>query len=138
MFVEIKSQPARDFIASLMATKRLLLAPRIARIDTLALKIFETVNSDPSLPSIDPPEAYALALAAHVSAPLLTDNAAPKLAVAYIVELRGTRVLDSLDVLALLYGREELQSRVNEFMQDTGLVFSRRRLEEYGLRPREG
>ena len=63
VFVEVKREPARSFISQLLATKTLLLAPRIASVDSLALRLFEAINSDPNLPSIDPPEAYALAFA---------------------------------------------------------------------------
>ena len=133
IFVEIKREPARSFIWYLLATKRLLLAPKIDLVDSLALKLYEIINSDPNLPSIDPPEAYALAFAKYTGLPLLTDNASPKIATAFLEELHGTEVYDSLDVLALLYSRRKLRTKIRTFIEDTGIEFSRRRLREYGL-----
>ena len=92
IFVKIKREPKRSFISYLLATKRLLLAPRIDLVDSLALKLYEFINSDPNPPSIDPPEAYALAFAKYTGLPLLTDNASPKIATAFLEELHGTEV----------------------------------------------
>jgi len=133
VFSEIKREPARSFAFTLAAERRLLVVPRLEVVDSLALRIFELVNTDPSLPSIDPPEAYALAFAKHSGLPLLTDNASPKLAALTLEELRGTQVLDSLDVLGALYPRETLLRVVAEFTEDTGVRFSARRLRGLGL-----
>ncbi len=133
VFVEVKREPARSFISQLLATKTLLLAPRIASVDSLALRLFEAINSDPNLPSIDPPEAYALAFAKVAGLPFLTDNVAPKAATLFIRELSGVRVYDSLDVLNMLYSGSRLREKVGEFMREVGVRFSRRRLRELGL-----
>ena len=133
VFVEVRREPARSFVANLLATKRLLLAPRIGAVDSLALRLFEAINSDPNIPSIDPPEAYALAFAKHAGLPLLTDNASPRIASLFIEELRGVEVRDSLNVLASLYPGERLKRKIEEFTLDTGVYFSRRRLREHGI-----
>jgi len=135
VFVEVRSEPARLFVSSLLATRRLLLTPRLAKVDQLALTLFETINADPNLPVIDPPEAYALAFAKYVGAPMLTDNAAPKLATMFLEILRDVVVYDSLDVLVRLYRGSRLEAKVREFMRDTGIIFSERRLREHGLAP---
>jgi hypothetical protein len=133
VFSEVRREPARSFAFTLATERKLLVVPRLEAVDSLALRIFELVNADPSLPSIDPPEAYALAFAKHSGLPLLTDNASPKLAAMTLEELRGAMVLDSLDVLKALYPRETLLRVLAEFTEDTGVRFSERRLRELGL-----
>jgi len=133
IYTEVRSGSARSFIARLMAEKRILLAPRISQVDILALKIYDLINSHPSLPSIDPPEAYALALAKYLEKPLLTDNASPRLAVEVINEVKGVRVYDSLMLLAKLYKGNLFRRKVKEFIEDTHIFFSEKRLREYGL-----
>ena len=133
MFSEIKREPARSFAFALAAERRLLVVPRLEAVDALALRVLELVNADPSLPPIDPPEAYALAFAKHAGLPLLTDNASPKLASLTLEELKGVEVLDSLDVLRALYSGETLLRAVREFAEDTGVRFSARRLRELGV-----
>jgi len=51
----------------------------------------------------------------------------------FIKELSGVKVYDSLDVLVMLYSGEELKRKVKEFIQETGISFSKRRLREHGL-----
>jgi len=133
VFSEIKREPARSFAFALAVERRLLVVPRLEAVDALALRILELVNADPSIPPIDPPEAYGLAFAKHAGLPLLTDNASPKLASLILEELSGVAVLDSLDVLQAIYSGETLLKALREFTEDTGVKFSARRLRELGL-----
>jgi hypothetical protein len=135
VLVEVRTERARSYLAELVVSRRLLIAPRVQAVDQLALKLFEVIDAEPHLPTIDPPEAYALALAKHMRVPLLTDNAAPKLATRYVEEVKDVEVLDSLDVLARLYLSTRLRSKVEEFMRDTGVLFSEGRLRDYGVAP---
>ena len=102
-------------------------------VDWEALRIFNLINSTPSLPRIDEPEAYGLAYAALHGIPFLTDNASPKVAARSLSSLRGVVVYDLLDLLVMLYHGSELRSAVEEFTSDTSVTFSKERLREAGV-----
>ena len=127
---EIRSSDAKRFMLSLATSGKLIIIPRVNLIDREALKLFTLINSIPELPRIDEPEAYGLAYAKLHGIPFLTDNAAPRIAREFLREIREVQVLDSLEVLCRLYSGEYLLLRIKEFMRDTGIVFSKKRLRE--------
>jgi predicted nucleic acid-binding protein len=121
----------RVMLAPWLASRRAFLIPRINECEVEALRLVELSRSQ-RLPTLDPPEAYCLAVARRRGYTVLTDNKAPKHLVHALSEYSGVRVLDSLDVLALIYG-SGLAEAVKAYEEDTGLVFSRSRLRAYGV-----
>ena len=134
IYSEVKDKEVKDYIVQLLLKKRLLLVPRTEKVDRLALKLFNVINSIEELPTIDPPEAYALALAKYLKIPLLTDNASPRLATIFVKELKGLQVYDSLIILTRIYYGKRLQEKVKEFSSDTHILFSEKRLKKYGIK----
>jgi hypothetical protein len=121
----------RVMLAPWLASRRAFLIPRINDYEVEALRLVEFSRLQ-RLPILDPPEAYCLAVARRRGYAVLTDNKAPRYLVQALSEYSGVRVLDSLDVLALIYG-SRLAEAVKTYKEDTGLVFSRSRLRAYGV-----
>jgi len=121
----------RVMLAPWLASRRVFLVPRINEYEVEALRLVELSRSQ-RLPTLDPPEAYCLAVARRRGYAVLTDNKAPKYLVRALSEYSGVRVLDSLDALALIYG-SRLTEAVRAYEEDTGLIFSRSRLRAYGV-----
>ncbi|MCC5998557.1 MAG: hypothetical protein LM573_05725, partial [Thermofilum sp.] len=63
---------------------------------------------------------------------VLTDNKAPKYLAQILKDYSTVKVLDSLDILSLIYG-DDLAEAVKAYKEDTGLVFSKTRLKTYGI-----
>ena len=124
----------RVMLAPWLASRRAFLIPRINEYEVEALRLVEFSRSQ-RLPTLDPPEAYCLAAARRRGYVVLTDNKAPKHLVQALSEYSGVRVLDSLDVLALIYSGGLVEA-VKAYEEDTGLVFSRSRLRAYGIEHR--
>ena len=108
--------------------------PRLEFYDSEAYRIIELAKIR-SLPRIDYPEAYCLVVASKRNYVVLTENKATRYIVSEINEYKHVRVLDSLDVLLSLYGNDKslLTKRMKEYMQDTGIIFSRKRLKRLGI-----
>jgi|YelNatPaOPRAMG01_1025707.scaffolds.fasta_scaffold187607_2 hypothetical protein len=131
---EVRDVDVKRFIAGWIVKGFIKILPSLPSIDVETLKLIRLVENIPSLPRIDPPEAYGLIYAKILGIPLLTDNKAPKRIVKVIKEYEDVAVLDSLDVLKAIYCRRGLlRSRVKEFMQDTGISFSAERLREIDI-----
>jgi predicted nucleic acid-binding protein len=121
----------RVMLAPWLASRRAFLIPRINDYEVEALRLVEFSRSQ-RLPTLDPPEAYCLAVAKRRGYAVLTDNKAPKYLAQILKDYSGVKVLDSLDILALIYG-DDLADAVKAYKEDTGLVFSRTRLKTYGI-----
>ena len=124
----------RSLLVEWIVTGRVFFIPRISKFETEALSIIEFAKVR-RLPRIDPAEAYCLSVAKHRGYDILTDNKAIKYIVSEAEEYKGVKVLDSLDMLVVIYGDivDELKRAIKEYSEDTGLVFSKMRLREYGL-----
>ncbi len=125
---------SRRLLAEWLASGKVFLVPRIGIFEMEALRAIEYAEVR-GLPRVDPGEAFCLAVAKHRGYDVLTDNRAIKALVSEVEEYRTVRVLDSLDLLVAIYGREisSLRRAIAEYSSDTGLVFSPKRLREYGL-----
>ncbi|HEW89920.1 MAG TPA: hypothetical protein ENG43_01075 [Candidatus Bathyarchaeota archaeon] len=135
-FSEVKSYTALSVASKWLSERFLVLAPVLPANEEEIGSILAYVASHPQLPSIDPPELYALVLAKRLNVPFLTDNKAPKRLVHISDRHSSLLVLDSLDVLKMIAdvdGSLELGSLVADFMRETSFRFSRARLREVGL-----
>ncbi|MCL7399928.1 MAG: DNA-binding protein, partial [Thaumarchaeota archaeon] len=116
----------RVMLAPWLASRRAFLIPRINDHEVEALRLVEFSRSQ-RLPTLDPPEAYCLAVAKRRGYAVLTDNKAPKYLAQILKDYSTVKVLDSLDSLSLIYG-DDLAEAVKAYKEDTGLVFSKTRL----------
>ncbi|NAZ24496.1 MAG: DNA-binding protein [Thermofilum sp.] len=121
----------RVMLAPWLASRRAFLIPRINDHEVEALRLVEFSRSQ-RLPTLDPPEAYCLAVAKRRGYAVLTDNKAPKYLAQILKDYSTVKVLDSLDILSLIYG-DDLAEAVKAYKEDTGLVFSKTRLKTYGI-----
>jgi predicted nucleic acid-binding protein len=121
----------RVMLAPWLASRRAFLIPRINDYEVEALRLVEFSRSQ-RLPTLDPPEAYCLAVAKRRGYAVLTDNKAPKYLAQILKDYSTVKVLDSLDILSLIYG-DDLAEAVKAYKEDTGLVFSKTRLKTYGI-----
>lgn len=121
----------RVMLAPWLASRRAFLIPRINDYEVEALRLVEFSRSQ-RLPTLDPPEAYCLAVAKRRGYAVLTDNKAPKYLAQFLKDYSGVKILDSLDILALIYC-DDLAEAVKAYKEDTGLVFSKTRLKTYGI-----
>jgi len=121
----------RVMLAPWLASRRAFLIPRINDYEVEALRLVEFSRSQ-RLPTLDPPEAYCLAVAKRRGYAVLTDNKAPKYLAQILKDYSGVKILDSLDILALIYC-DDLAEAVKAYKEDTGLVFSKTRLKTYGI-----
>ena len=126
----------RGMLADWIISGRAFFVPRVTSFEVEALGVVELARAR-RLPRVDPAEAYCLVVARHRGYDVLTDNRAVKYLVREVKEYGRVRVLDSLDVLVAVYGDDpaKLKRAVVEYSRETGLTFSRRRLEELGLLP---
>jgi predicted nucleic acid-binding protein len=131
MVLEEMGARGRAMLAPWLASRRAFLIPRINEYEVEALRLVEFSRSQ-RLPALDPPEAYCLAVARRRGYAVLTDNKAPKYLVRALSEYASVKVLDSLDVLALIYGSTLIRA-VRAYEEDAGLIFSRSRLRTYGV-----
>jgi hypothetical protein len=121
----------RVMLAPWLASRRAFLIPRINDYEVEALRLVEFSRSQ-RLPTLDPPEAYCLAVAKRRGYAVLTDNKAPKYLAQILKDYSTVKVLDSLDILSLIYG-DDLAEAVKAYKEDTGLVFSKTRLKTHGI-----
>jgi predicted nucleic acid-binding protein len=118
-------------LAPWLASRRAFLIPRINDYEVEAQRLVEFSRSQ-RLPTLDPPEAYCLAVAKRRGYEVLTDNKAPKYLAQILKDYSTVKVLDSLDILSLIYC-DDLAEAVKAYKEDTGLVFSKTRLKTHGI-----
>ena len=108
--------------------------PRLEFYDSEAYRIIELAKIR-NLPKIDYPEAYCLVIASKRGYTVLTENKATKYITREINEYKHVMVLDSLDVLLFLYGNDKslLVKRIKEYVQNTKIIFSEKRIRELGI-----
>ena len=132
---EIEDVRAKKILATWIIENVVIIAPRLPSLNGMTLRIVSLSEIIPHLPRIDPPEAYCLCLAKERGYTVLTDNEATKRIKEILEEFREVEVMNSLDLLISLYGHERtlLEKKITRFMSETGIRFSRRRLEELGI-----
>ncbi|RLE90217.1 MAG: DNA-binding protein, partial [Thermoprotei archaeon] len=93
-------------------------------------KALEISVSDPRIPSLDPPEAYALAIAYKENCICLTENKGVLRLVEYYNEFKKVKVWRSLELFKYLYSKgliEDFEKELENYSRDTGHVFPKKR-----------
>ena len=142
---EVKDTAAITLIGEWLAANYATIYPLTSDLEAHARRLVEISITLGFAPIIDFPEAYALVVSLELGGVLVTDTKAPKRlselvsrGVRRLVEvlrdfpydLGSSRIMDAVDVLLRIYGKERLLEVADMYTRDTGIVFSRRRLRD--------
>jgi len=127
---EVRTERTVEYVSELLARGFLVIYPFKSEVLPIVRRALELSTSDPRVPVLDPPEAYALAIAYRESCVCLTENKGVLRLVEYYDEFRGVRVWRSLELIEHLYERglvRDLEEELERYSEDTGHVFPKER-----------
>jgi len=132
---EARTEATLSYIGDLLADGFLAFYPLMEDVTSLVREIVAVSIRDPRIRTIDPPEAFALAIAVKEECICLTENKG----VLRLSELYRDRfnveVWRSYEVLKRAYKIgliESLEEEIRAYEEDTGHLFPRRRVEKGG------
>lgn len=127
---EVSSENTLEYVLNLMIKGFLVIYPFKTELSPIVRKALEISVSDPRIPSLDPPEAYALAIAYKENCICLTENKGVLRLVEYYNEFKKVKVWRSLELFKYLYSKgliEDLEKELENYSRDTGHVFPKKR-----------
>ena len=108
----------------------LVIYPLKTELSPIVRKALEISVSDPRIPSLDPPEAYALAIAYKENCICLTENKGVLRLIEYYNEFKKVKVWRSLELFKYLYSInliEDLEKELENYSRDTGHAFPKKK-----------
>ena len=127
---EVKTEKTVEYISDLLAKGFLVIYPFKSELLPLVRRILEVSISDPRIPVLDPPEAYAFAIAYREDCVCLTENKGVLRLVEYYDEFREIEVWRSLELIEHLYRKgliRDLEGELEKYSEDTRHVFPKKR-----------
>jgi len=127
---EVSSENTLEYVLNLMIKGFLVIYPFKTELSPIVRKALEISVSDPRIPSLDPPEAYALAIAYKENCICLTENKGVLRLVEYYNEFKKVKVWRSLELFKYLYSKgliEDFEKELENYSRDTGHVFPKKR-----------
>ncbi|MCD6509760.1 MAG: DNA-binding protein [Thermoprotei archaeon] len=127
---ETRTERTIEYVSNLLAKGFLVIYPFKSELLSLVRRILEISTSDPRIPALDPPEAYAFAIAWREKCICLTENKGILRLVEYYEEFREIKVWRSLELIEYLYEKgliKDLEEGLKEYSEDTGHVFPKKR-----------
>ena len=127
---EVSSENTLEYVLNLMIKGFLVIYPFKTELSPIVRKALEISVSDPRIPSLDPPEAYALAIAYKENCICLTENKGVLRLIEYYNEFKKVKVWRSLELFKYLYSKgliEDFEKELENYSRDTGHVFPKKR-----------
>ncbi len=124
---EIRSEDTIAFVSELLAKGFLVFYPFRREIEGLVREIVETSALDPRIRTLDPPEAYALAIGIREKAIVLTENKGVLNLVKYYPRYKAT-VWRSYELLRELFKMgliDSFDEETKRYEEETGHKFPR-------------
>ena len=129
VLLEVVSERTLEYVSKGLAEGFFVIYPFRREVEHLVRRAVELSARDPRVPALDPPEAYALAIAAREGAVCLTENRGVLLLVRYYEEFRHVKVWRSLELLRYAAERgliTDLEEELRIYGEDTGHVFPKK------------
>ncbi len=126
---EIVSETTLQYVAQLLGKGFLVLYPFKETLEPIVRRLIEVSARDPRIRTLDPPEAYALAIGLRENAVVLTENRGVHTLVKLYAEYSNVKVWRSYELLVEAYRRglvENLEEELARYERETGHRFPRR------------
>ena len=141
---QLRSPVPTEYVSHLLSRGILRLYPWSSR-EEIYIELRDQISLDPRIPSLERPDLLCLVIALRTGSTLLTENLGIIRVVQFHPRCSGVDVWTSLEVLEQLAYRGSLKvgsvddflRRVAEYEEDTGHLFSRRRLDDVVKRVRK-
>ena len=108
---EVKSERTLTLISKWLSEDFLYIIPITNQIEKTAESITRMVTVNSTLPRVEEPEIYGLAIAKIYNVPLLSENKGALRLTYLLPELEGVKVLRALDILSMLIKRRILKAQ---------------------------
>ena len=129
VLAEIYSDTTLEYVSETLARGFLVIYPFRREAEPIVRRAVELSARDPRIPVLDPPEAFALAIACREGGVCLTENRGVLLLVRYYEEFREVEVWRSLELLEYahrIHLVKDLEGELEAFSEDTGHVFPKK------------
>ena len=127
---EISSEKTLEYLSRLLIKGFLIIYPFKTQLSSTIRRILDISITDPRIPSLDPPEAYAFAIAYKEKCICLTENKGIIRLIEYYDEFKGVKVWRSLELFKYLKNIgliKDLERELENYSEDTGHVFPKKR-----------
>ena len=127
---EISSEKTLEYLSRLLIKGFLIIYPFKTQLLSIIRRILDISITDPRIPSLDPPEAYAFAIAYKEKCICLTENKGIIRLIEYYDEFKGVKVWRSLELFKYLKNIgliKDLERELENYSEDTGHVFPKKR-----------